>query len=50
VRESSLAFVVFLLAGCSSRQQLIVIEYLKAENRMLRERLPASTRDSLATG
>ena len=31
--------MVFLLAGWISRQQLIVIEYLKAENRMLRERL-----------
>jgi hypothetical protein len=30
---------VFLLAGWISRQQLIVVEYLKAENRMLRERL-----------
>jgi len=30
---------VFLLAGWISRQQLVVIEYLKTENRMLRERL-----------
>jgi transposase InsO family protein len=30
---------MFLIAGWISRQQLIVIEYLKAENRMLRERL-----------
>ena len=30
---------MFLLAGWISRQQLIVIEYLKAENRMMRERL-----------
>ena len=30
---------MFLLAGWISRQQLIVIEYLKAENRMLRDRL-----------
>ena len=29
---------MFLVAGWISRQQLIVIEYLKAENRMLRER------------
>jgi hypothetical protein len=36
---SPLAFVVFLLAGWVSRQQLIVIEYLKAENRMLRKEL-----------
>ena len=36
---SPLAFIVFLLAGWISRQQLIVVEYLKAENRMLRERL-----------
>ncbi len=38
-QTSPVAFVVFLLAGWISRQQLIVIEYLKAENRMLRERL-----------
>ena len=38
-RPSPLAFIVFLLAGWISRQQLIVIEYLKAENRMMRERL-----------
>jgi hypothetical protein len=37
LKPSPLAFV-FLLAGWISRQQLIVIEYLKAENRMLRER------------
>lgn len=30
---------MFLLAGWISRQQLLVIEYLKAENRMLRDRL-----------
>jgi hypothetical protein len=41
LRPSPLAFIVFLLAGWISRQQLIVIEYLKAENRMLRERLKA---------
>ena len=39
LKPSPVAFVVFLLAGWISRQQLIVIEYLKAENRMLRERL-----------
>ena len=39
LKPSPLAFIVFLLAGWISRQQLIVIEYLKAENRMLRERL-----------
>jgi transposase InsO family protein len=38
-KPSPLAFIIFLLAGWISRQQLIVIEYLKAENRMLRERL-----------
>ena len=38
-QTSPVAFIVFLLAGWISRQQLIVIEYLKAENRMLRERL-----------
>jgi hypothetical protein len=38
-KPSPLAFVIFLLAGWISRQQLIVIKYLKAENRMLRERL-----------
>jgi hypothetical protein len=30
---------VFQLAGWISRQQLVVIEYLKSENHMLRERL-----------
>jgi hypothetical protein len=39
LKPSPLAFIVFLLAGWISRQQLIVIEYLKAENRMLRDRL-----------
>jgi putative transposase len=39
LKPSPLAFIVFLLAGWIGRQQLIVIEYLKAENRMLRERL-----------
>ena len=38
-KPSPLAFIIFLLAGWISRQQLIAIEYLKAENRMLRERL-----------
>jgi len=38
-KPSLLAFVIFPLAGWISRQQVIVIEYLKAENRMLRERL-----------
>jgi hypothetical protein len=39
LKPSPLAFIIFLLAGWISRQQLIVVEYLKAENRMLRERL-----------
>ena len=39
LKPSPLAFIVFLLAGWISRQQLVVIEYLKAENRLLRERL-----------
>jgi hypothetical protein len=39
LKPSPLAFIVFLLAGWISRQQLVVIEYLKTENRMLRERL-----------
>jgi putative transposase len=39
LKPSPLAFIVFLLAGWISRQQVIVIEYLKAQNRMLRERL-----------
>ena len=39
LRPSPVAFILFLLAGWISRQQLIVIEYLKAENRMLRKRL-----------
>jgi hypothetical protein len=39
LKPSPLAFIVFLLAGWISRQQLIAIEYLKVENRMLRVRL-----------
>ena len=39
LKPSPLAFIVFLLAGWISRQQLVLIEYLKTENRMLRERL-----------
>ena len=39
LKPSALAFIVFLLAGWIGRQQVIVIEYLKTENRMLRERL-----------
>jgi hypothetical protein len=39
LKPSPLAFILFLFAGWISRQQLIVIEYLKTENRMLRERL-----------
>ena len=38
-KPSPLAFIIFLLAGWISRQQLIAIEYLRVENRMLRERL-----------
>ena len=38
-KPSPLAFLVFLIAGWISRQQLIVIDYMKAENRLLRERL-----------
>ena len=36
---SALAFLLMMFAGWANRQQLIVIEYLKAENEMLRERL-----------
>ena len=39
LKPSPVAFIVFLRAGGISRQQLGVIEYLKTENRMLRERL-----------
>jgi hypothetical protein len=39
LKPSPLAFIVFLLAGWISRQQLVVVEYLKTENRMPRERL-----------
>jgi putative transposase len=39
LKPSPVAFIVFLLAGWISRQHVIVIEYLKAENRMLRKRL-----------
>ena len=36
---SALAFLLMIFAGWVNRHQLIAIEYLKAENRMLRERL-----------
>jgi putative transposase len=36
---STLAFLLMIFAGWVNRQQLIVIEYLQAENGMLRERL-----------
>jgi len=39
LKPSPVAFRVFLLAGSISRRQLIAIEHLKAENRMLRKRL-----------
>jgi len=39
LKPSPLAYIIYLLAGWIGRQQLIVIEYLKAENRMLRERV-----------
>jgi transposase InsO family protein len=39
LKPTPVAFLIFLLAGWISRQQLVVIEYLKSENRMLRERL-----------
>ena len=35
---SALSFLVLIFAGWVHRQQLIVIDYLKAENRMLRQR------------
>ena len=38
-KPSPLASVIFLLAGWISPQRLIVIEYLKPENRILRGRL-----------
>ena len=34
----ALAFLVMVFAGWVNRQQLIAIEYLQAENRLLRER------------
>lgn len=37
---SMLSFLLMIFAGWVNRQQLIVIDYLKAENRMLRQRLP----------
>src|SRR5258708_2900518 len=37
--SSALSFVLMIFAGWVNRQQLIVIDYLKAENRMLRQRL-----------
>ena len=36
---SALAFLLMIFAGWVNRQQLIAIEYLKAENEMLRDRL-----------
>ena len=34
---SALAFLLMIFAGWVNRRQLIAIEYLQAENRMLRE-------------
>ena len=42
LRPSPLAFIVFLLAGWIGCQQVIVIEYLKAEKWMLRERVKSA--------
>ena len=39
LKPSPLAFLVFMVAGWINRQQVFVIEYLKAENRILLERL-----------
>ena len=39
LKPSPVAFILFLLAGWISPQQLVVIEYVNTENRMLRERL-----------
>jgi len=36
---SALVFLLMIFAGWVNRQQLIVIEYLKGENGLLRERL-----------
>src|ERR1700675_2376203 len=36
---SALASLLMIFAGWVNRQQLIVVDYLKAENQMLRERL-----------
>jgi hypothetical protein len=36
---SALTFMLMIFAGWVNRQQLIAIEYLKAENWMLRDRL-----------
>ena len=36
---SALAFLLMIFAGWVNRQQLIVIDFLKAENRLLKERL-----------
>ena len=47
VKPSPLAFIVFLLAGWIGPRQLIVIEYLKAENRMVRERFHQGLRNRL---
>ena len=37
---SALAFMLMLFAGWVNRHQLIVIEFLQAENRLLKDRLP----------
>jgi hypothetical protein len=43
LQPSPLAFLIFMLARRISRQQVIVIGYLKAEKRMPRERLKGRT-------
>ena len=39
LKPSPFAFLSFIVAAWINRQQVIVIEYLRVQNRMLRERV-----------
>jgi len=45
-----LQFLLMLVAGWLQRQQAATIDYLKAENRMLREQLGSATATRSANG
>ena len=42
-------FVLIAVAGCMNQRQLQIIDYLREENRVLREQLSRSARGSTTT-